>query len=126
MDPHAIPCPFVHADGRQCTGVIRQAIAYGPTSGRNYVNRRNVRKYRFWCSDPHDHVGAVPSTLGKEWMEFSPGYLAPEIEHRLWTGGFLGYEIIKLPRGDPEITPPTREQSCGSPTGRTPTSSMPR
>ena len=71
----AIPCPFVYASGRKCTGSINRARAYG--------NGPNVRKYRLWCSDHDDHCGAVSSFETKGRMEFYPDQLPPGMERKL-------------------------------------------
>ncbi|HUB48365.1 MAG TPA: hypothetical protein VMB73_25595 [Acetobacteraceae bacterium] len=84
MDQTAIPCPFVYANGRTCCGVVRQARAYGPTKGKHYVDRADVRKYRLWCSDKDDHAGTASGIEGKLRMEFYPNELPPGVEDRLW------------------------------------------
>lgn len=86
----AIPCPFVYANGRCCSGVVWQARAYGPTRGKHYTTREDVRKYRLWCSEKGDHAGRVPSSRGKHRMEFYPDQLAPGVEDRLWNESRLG------------------------------------
>lgn len=77
-------CPFVYSNGRRCTGIIRQARAYGPERGRGYVDRVDVRKYRLWCSDKDDHAGTVSSLGGKLRMEFYPDELEPGLEDLIW------------------------------------------
>lgn len=84
-----IPCPFVYADGRQCTGVIRRARAYGPIGRDGAVARSKVRKYRLWCSEKDDHAGVVASFDAKQRMEFYPDQLEPGVEDQLWSGGLL-------------------------------------
>jgi hypothetical protein len=88
MTREAIPCPFVYANGRKCSGVVYRARAYGPEYGAGYVARENVRKYRLWCSEKDDHAGAV-SSVGKDRMEFYPRDLAPGVEDALWRDDVL-------------------------------------
>jgi hypothetical protein len=90
MVAQSIRCPFVYANGRKCDGTVRQARAYGPTRGRHYVDRPDVKKYRLWCSEKDDHAGAVPSSSGKRRMEFYPYELAEGVEDRLWSDDLLG------------------------------------
>ncbi len=90
MASDAIPCPFVYADGTCCSGTVRQARAYGPTRGRNYVARSDVRKYRLWCSEKDNHAGAVSSSTTKQRMEFYPDRLAQGVEEKIWSGALLG------------------------------------
>jgi hypothetical protein len=70
-------CPYTYANGRQCTGEVYRARAYGKHDGCGRVERQNIRKIRLWCSDRGDHVGAIrPSSLVyKERMEFYPDEL---------------------------------------------------
>jgi hypothetical protein len=89
MALEAIACPFVYANGRCCSGTIRQARAYGPTRGRHYVDRSDVRKYRLWCSEKWDHAGAVSSWEAKDRMEFYPDRLASGVEEKIWGGDLL-------------------------------------
>ena len=86
----AIPCPFVYANGRLCTGTVRLARAYGPSRGRPHVERGDVRKYRLWCSEKDDHAGAVNNSTGKDRMEFYPDRLPKGLEDRIWSDGLLG------------------------------------
>ena len=86
----AIPCPFVYANGKHCTGTVRLARAYGPARGRNYVERDDVRKYRLWCSEKDDHAGSVSSSAGKDRMEFYPGQLPNGVEDQIWQNDLLG------------------------------------
>jgi hypothetical protein len=85
-----VRCPFVYSNGKRCTGVIRQARAYGPLRGNHYVDRDDVRAYRLWCSDKDDHAGAVSSSAGKVRMEFYPNELEPGVEDLIWRGDLLG------------------------------------
>lgn len=64
-------CPFVYSDGRQCSGEIWQAQAYGPRRF-DVIAEQDVRKIRLWCSEKGDHVGAVKHSglAQKERMEF--------------------------------------------------------
>ena len=64
-------CPFTYADGRRCTGDVRQVRAYG-RQNHGLVEEHNIRKIRLWCSEKDDHAGAVSSSEGKERMEFYP------------------------------------------------------
>lgn len=89
MSDEMIRCPFVYSTGNRCTGIIRQARAYGPTRGSHYVSREDVRKYRFWCSDKNDHAGSVPSADAKLRMEFYPSELEPGVEDLFWQGDLL-------------------------------------
>ncbi len=90
MEPKSIPCPFVYADGHRCTGVVRQARAYGPTKwGAHYVAREDVRKYRLWCSEKDDHAGAVSGYASKDRMEFYPDKLPLGLEDEIWAGNLL-------------------------------------
>jgi hypothetical protein len=89
MTVEKIACPFVYADGSRCSGKVRQARAYGPEKGGNYVARADVKKYRLWCSEKDDHEGAVPSTVGKLRMEFYPDELPAEVIDRLWSENLL-------------------------------------
>jgi hypothetical protein len=89
MATHAIPCPFVYANGRCCSGTIYQARAYGPTHGKHYVDRTEVRKYRLWCSEKGDHAGAISDSVSKYRMEFYPDQLAPGVEEVIWAGSLL-------------------------------------
>ena len=84
-----IPCPFVYANGRHCTGVVRRARAYGPTGRDGVVRREKVRKYRLWCSEKDDHAGVLSSPDAKPRMEFYPDQLEPGVEDRLWADGLL-------------------------------------
>jgi hypothetical protein len=86
-DLPAVPCPFVYSTGRRCCGAVYRASAYGPTKGRHYVLREDVRKYRLWCSDKNDHAGAVNSRSKR--MEFYPDELAVGVEDILWQGDLL-------------------------------------
>jgi hypothetical protein len=67
-------CPYTYANGRQCTGTIWQARAYGK---HNYgiVDAENIKKIRLWCSEKGDHAGAVSSFATKDRMEFYPNEL---------------------------------------------------
>jgi hypothetical protein len=85
----SIPCPFVYADGHGCLGVVYRARAYGPTRGGTHPRRKDVRKYRLWCSKCDDHAGAVPSVGAKLRMEFFPDRLGAGVEDRLWQGNLL-------------------------------------
>ncbi len=85
----SIACPFVYANGRPCTGTVKLARAYGPTRGRHYVGRGDVRKYRLWCSEKDDHAGAVNSSAGKDRMEFYPDQLPAGVEDRIWLSDLL-------------------------------------
>lgn len=67
-------CPFTYANGRRCTGSVKQARAYGRHSG-GVVAEEDIRKIRLWCSDKWDHAGAVSSWDGKLRMEFYPDEL---------------------------------------------------
>lgn len=67
-------CPFVYADNHQCTGMVRQARAYGK-SMNGMVDESNIKKIRLWCSEKDDHAGAVSSFLSKDRMEFYPDEL---------------------------------------------------
>ena len=89
MDQTEIPCPFVYSNGRACCGVVREARAYGPSSGNNRVERSRVRKYRLWCSEKHDHAGAVSGIEAKMRMEFYPDELPAGVEDRLWSKGLV-------------------------------------
>ena len=71
-----IPCPFVYASGKKCTGMIMQARGYGPPG--------KIKKYRLWCSEGYDHAGAVSSWQAKERMEFYPDQLPAGVEQKLW------------------------------------------
>jgi len=84
-----LPCPFVYASGRCCTGHVYQVRAYGPQRGKHYVAREDVRKYRFWCSEKNDHAGAVSSFEGKLRMEFYPNDLAAGVEDFIWASDLL-------------------------------------
>jgi hypothetical protein len=90
MCGQAIPCPFIYAHGRNCAGIVRLARAYGPTHGKHYVDRADVRKYRLWCSEKDDHSGAVNSIEGKLRMEFYPDELSPGVEDQLWNNDLMG------------------------------------
>ena len=70
-DPLFMRCPFVYADGHQCSGQVRQARAYGKHRF-GLVDEQNIRKIRLWCSEKNDHVGAVSGFVAKERMEFYP------------------------------------------------------
>src|ERR1700722_19452791 len=94
--PEAIPCPFVYASGRRCTGHVYRARAYGPS-------REHVRKYRLWCSEKDDHAGAVSDPVSKSRMEFYPDELAPGVVEMLWSGGMLD------PREHPTPDPAPRQ-----------------
>jgi hypothetical protein len=65
-------CPFIYADGHQCSGQVWQARAYGKRDGLGLVNEQNIIKIRLWCSEKNDHAGAVSSFETKERMEFYP------------------------------------------------------
>jgi hypothetical protein len=90
MESQIIPCPFVYAAGRRCSGKIYRASAYGPARGGHYVDRAEVRKYQLWCSDKDDHAGITSDSALKERMEFYPADLPPGIEDTLWAGSILG------------------------------------
>lgn len=90
MGSDAIPCPFVYANGKRCTGFVRRARAYGPTRGRGYVDREDVRKYRLWCSEKDDHAGFLPNPATKNRMEFYPDEFEAGVEDRIWAGELLG------------------------------------
>jgi len=68
-------CPFVYADGHQCTGEVYRAGAYGRSDRFGAVDERGIRKIRLWCSEKNDHAGSVPSFEGKLRMEFYPDEL---------------------------------------------------
>jgi hypothetical protein len=89
MTPPVIPCPFVYANRRRCTGVVRRARAYGPLDRNGYVRREKVRKYRLWCSEKDDHAGILSSPDAKARMEFYPDELGPGIEDQLWNSDLL-------------------------------------
>jgi hypothetical protein len=84
-----IPCPFVYANGRKCTGFVRRARAYGPTRGNRYVERDYVRKYRLWCTEKDNHAGILSNPASKGRMEFYPDELPPGVEDRLWADDLL-------------------------------------
>ena len=84
-----VPCPFTYAHGRNCTGIVRLARAYGPTRGKHYVDRGDVRRYRLWCSEKDDHSGAVSSAESKVRMEFYPDELPPGVEDQLWNNDLI-------------------------------------
>lgn len=67
-------CPFVYANGRQCTGTVFRARAYG-RGRRDALLECDIRKIRLWCSEKNDHAGAVPSFDSKDRMEFYPDQL---------------------------------------------------
>jgi hypothetical protein len=67
-------CPVVYANGHHCSGEIWQARAYG-TNRDGMVAELNIRKIRLWCSENGDHAGVVPTSEGKERMEFYPDAL---------------------------------------------------
>ena len=89
VEATSIPCPFVCANGRCCTGVVYKARGYGPKRGDFFTARENVRKYRLWCSEKEDHAGSARGGWGKERMEFYPGQLAPDVEDALWAKGYM-------------------------------------
>jgi hypothetical protein len=64
-------CPFVYADGHQCSGQVRQARAYGKQR-LGLVDEQNIRKIRLWCSEKNDHAGVVSDFVAKERMEYYP------------------------------------------------------
>ncbi len=84
-----IPYPFVYANGRQCTGVVRRARAYGTTDRHGRVKRSKVRKYRLWCTEKDDHAGIRSTPTAKERMEFYPDHLGDEIVDQFWNGDLL-------------------------------------
>jgi hypothetical protein len=86
MESQKIPCPFVYANGRHCSGVVYKARAHGPTRADNYVDRADLRKYRLWCSDKDDHTGAVSDSVTKDRMEFYPNDLPTNVGDLLWSG----------------------------------------
>jgi hypothetical protein len=79
MDTKTIPCLFVYADGHRCSGEIYRACAYGPSRGKDFVNRDDVRKYRMWCSEKGDHAGAISDSVSKQRMEFYPDEIPDDI-----------------------------------------------
>jgi hypothetical protein len=80
MEPKKTACPFVYADGRNCSGHVYRAAAYGPTQ-QGYVDLGDVRKFRLWCSEKDDHAGAVSNTESKLRMEFYPDEIPGGIYH---------------------------------------------
>ncbi len=120
MDQDLIPCPFVYANGRKCCGVVRQARAYGPTRGKHYVNRADVRKYRLWCSDKDDHAGAVSDHTSKERMEFYPDELPPGVRGTALGGRTDGLTLGPLRKGRPFSCPPCPRASGRRRTGKCP------
>ena len=89
MTVPSIPCPFVCANGRHCTGIIRRARAYGPARWGRYPDRDHVRKYRLWCSEKDDHAGIPGSPAGKPRMGFYPDQLPDGVEDLLWQSDLL-------------------------------------
>jgi hypothetical protein len=89
MSDALLPCPFVYADGRKCSGHVYRARAYGPKRGNWIVAREDVRKYRMWCSEKDDHAGAVSSLATKHRMEFYPDQLPRGVEEQLWSSPIL-------------------------------------
>ena len=92
MDYPPIPCPFVYANGKRCTGHVRRAKAFGPVrkfGGR--LPRAYVRKYRLWCTEKDDHCGILATFEGKERMEFYPDDLPVETLDALW-----GREMVEF------------------------------
>ena len=67
-------CPFVYANGRCCTGDVRQVRAYGKNR-HGWVDEQDIRKFRLWCSEKNDHAGAISDSGAKERMEFYPNEL---------------------------------------------------
>ena len=71
-----IPCPFIYASGKRCTGCVSDWRLYGHRKGDPLFF---AKKVRLWCSEKDDHAGAVPSWEGKERMEFYPNRLPPDV-----------------------------------------------
>jgi hypothetical protein len=68
-----LPCPFVYANGKACTGHVRSYRLYG---GRSVAY---ARKVRLWCSEKDNHAGILATFEAKERMEFYPGHLREDI-----------------------------------------------
>ncbi len=79
----------MYADGRQCSGHIYRAKAYGPKRRNWFIDRHDVRKYRLWCSEKDDHAGWVSCRETKDRMEFYPDQLPAGLEEELWAGNLL-------------------------------------
>jgi hypothetical protein len=80
MSETELPCPFVYANGRKCSGQVTGWKIYG---GR-FEPARKVwcgapRKVRLWCSEKWNHEGAANSWEGKQRMEFYPDKLPKPI-----------------------------------------------
>lgn len=84
-----VACPFVHADGRKCSGHLYRAKAYGPRGPDGLVEWGHVKKYRLWCSEEDDHAGVISDLNSKERMEFYPDTLPPGLEEALWRSNLL-------------------------------------
>jgi hypothetical protein len=78
MSEREPPCPFVYANGKQCTGYVYRWKTYG---GDRF---ETARKVRLWCSEKDDHEGAVSSWAGKERMEFHPDKLPKAIREAVF------------------------------------------
>lgn len=90
MDQNVLRCPFTYANGCRCQGEVYRARAYGPSYGRHYPERDDVRRYRLWCSLKDDHAGAVSSSEGKQRMEFHPNELPELLVDHLWKNDLMG------------------------------------
>lgn len=76
-----IPCPFVYADGRRCTGHIARIEAYKAdlswrcdAEGRWAFDFRPRSHYHLFCSEKGNHAGfrrQDPAAL-KSWFDHLP------------------------------------------------------
>lgn len=82
VDGNGIQCPFAYKTGRQCTGHIYRARAYGPPG-------KSVVKYRLWCDEKNDHAGTVSSLVAKDRMEFYPDQISDECIRQLNAAGIM-------------------------------------
>lgn len=80
MSEQTPQCPFVYADGHQCTGRVSGLRFYGNLRR----GPEGVRKVRFWCSEKSDHAGAVSSWASKERMEFYPDRIPVALRDFTW------------------------------------------
>ena len=73
-------CPFVYANGRRCSGKVRDLRFYGNLRR----GPSGVKKIRMWCTEKGNHAGTVSSWIGKERMEFYPDLVPEDLQSFVW------------------------------------------
>jgi hypothetical protein len=79
-----IPCPYVYAKGKKCTGHVVRVAAFGADiewrlgddGGWRFSVGRPRSHYHVYCSEKGNHAGAVGDDALKFYPQNLPGKLA--------------------------------------------------